>query len=59
MLRAVPHEVPMWTYAKVPTKVGIKIISYSRHIFYELQNGDILIFSKIFIVTTSETTTKL
>lgn len=35
------------------------MISYSKHIFDELQKGDILIFSKKIILTTSETKTKL
>lgn len=68
MLRAVPSEVPIWIYEEVATKAGIKMISYSRHIFEELQKalkegdiqkGDILIFSKKFILTTSETKPKL
>lgn len=46
MLRAVPTEVPMWIYAEVAAKAGIKIISYSSHIFEEFLKGDILIFSK-------------
>lgn len=44
MLRAVPTEVPTRVYTKVPTKAGIEMISYSRHIFEELQKGGILVF---------------
>lgn len=46
MLRAVPTEVPMGIYTEVATKAGIKMTSYSRYIFEELQKGDILIFWK-------------